>query len=174
MGGCGFAGLKRIPEEEAALGNHSAQSPVSVLVASPGHAVMGHCKVKCSRCIVQQEWWGLHWGLRQGCCAGGLWGLPFAGEWRFRRGGGSTGQPQRTEPCQCASSQPWACHGALQGQMQPLLCAAGVVGPTLGAGAGCCACWWFVGVAVLPVCGDFQRRRHHSATKAHRALPVCE
>ena len=31
---------------------------------------------------------------------------------------------------------------------------------------------WFVGVAVLPVCGDFHRRRQHSATTAHRALPV--
>jgi len=29
-GGCGFAGLWRFPEEEAALGNHSAQSPASV------------------------------------------------------------------------------------------------------------------------------------------------
>ena len=34
--------------------------------------------------------------------------------------------------------------------------------------------WCFVGVAILPVCGDFQRRRQHSATTAHRALPVCE
>ena len=32
-----------------------------------------------------------------------------------------------------------------------------------------------VGVAVLPVCaGVLQRRRQHSATRAHRALPVCE
>ena len=40
-------------EEEAALGNHSAQSPASMWVASPGHAVV-HCKVKCSLCSVQQ------------------------------------------------------------------------------------------------------------------------
>ena len=34
---------------------------------------------------------------------------------------------------------------------------------------------WFVGVAVLPVVpGDIQRRRQHSATRQHRALPVCE
>ena len=63
---------------------------------------MGHCKIKCSLCCVQQVWWGLHWGLKHG----------------------------------------------------------------LGR--------WFVGGAVLPVCGDFQRRRQHSATTAHRALPVCE
>ncbi len=45
-GGCGFAGLWRFPaEEEAALGNQSAQSPASVWVASPGHAV-GHFKVQ--------------------------------------------------------------------------------------------------------------------------------
>ena len=30
LGGCGFAGLWRFPEEEAALGNHSAQSPAIV------------------------------------------------------------------------------------------------------------------------------------------------
>ena len=39
-------------EEEAALGNHSAQSPASVWVASPGHA-MGHYKVKHSLCNVK-------------------------------------------------------------------------------------------------------------------------
>ena len=33
---------------------------------------------------------------------------------------------------------------------------------------------WFVGVAALPTCGAFQRRRQHSATTAYRALPVCE
>ena len=77
-----FVGVAVLPlsedfvEEEAALGNHSAQSPASVWAASPGHA-MGHCKLKCRFCIVQQlPSWGLHWGLRQGR-AGGLWGLPF-------------------------------------------------------------------------------------------------
>jgi hypothetical protein len=57
--------------------------------------------------------------------------------------------------------------------MRPLQCAAGVLGPELvvaAAGLG----RWFVEVAVLPVCGDFQRRRQHSATTAHRAVPVCE
>ena len=52
-GGSGFGGEWRFPEEEAALGNHNAQSPASVWVASPGHA-MGHCKVRCSHCCVQQ------------------------------------------------------------------------------------------------------------------------
>ena len=61
---------------------------------------------------------------------------------------------------------------ALQGRMQLLLCAAGVLRPKLGAAAG--PGRWFVGVPVLPVCGDFQRRRQHSATTAHRALSVCE
>ncbi len=70
-------------------------------------------------------------------------GCRFAAEWRFRRGGGSTRQPQRTEPCQCVGGQPWACHWALQGQMQPLMCAAGVVGPALGPAAGLCR--WLVG-----------------------------
>ena len=36
---------------EALLGNHSAQSPGSVSVATPGHA-MGHFKFKCSLCSV--------------------------------------------------------------------------------------------------------------------------
>ena len=110
-------------------------------------------------------------GAVQVVCGGGC---GFAGEWRFHRGGGSTRQPQRrTEPCQCVSGKPRTGHGALQGQMQPLLCAAGVVGPALGAAAGV-LCRWFVGDAVLPVCGDFQRRRQHSAITAHRALPVCD
>ena len=56
--------------------------------------------------------------------------------------------------------------------MQPLLCAAGVVGPALGAAAQ--PGRWLVGVAGLPVCGAVQRRMQHSATTAHRALPVCE
>ncbi len=44
---------------------------------------------------------------------------------------------------------------------------------TLGAAAGLGR--WFLGVTVLPVCGDFQRRRRqHSKTTAYRALPVCE
>ena len=89
------------------------------------------------------------------------------------RRGGSTRQPQRTEPCQCVGCQPRACHGALQGQMQHLWCAAGVAGPALGAAAGVLS-RWFQGMAVLPVCGADQKRRQHSATTAHRALPVCE
>ena len=47
---------------EAVLGNHCAQSPASVWVASPGHA-LGHCKVKCTLCSGQQVWWSLNWGL---------------------------------------------------------------------------------------------------------------
>ena len=61
-GGCGFADLGRFPKEEAALGNHCAQSPASVGVASPGHA-LGHCKVKCSLCSVQQVWLDPGWVL---------------------------------------------------------------------------------------------------------------
>ena len=56
--------------------------------------------------------------------------------------------------------------------IQPLKCAAGVVEPELGAAAGLGS--WFVGVMILTVYGDFQRRRQHLATTAHRALPVCE
>ena len=52
-------------EEEAALGNHSAQSPASSWVASPGHA-MGRCKVKCSLYDLYQVWWSLCWGLGAG------------------------------------------------------------------------------------------------------------
>ena len=33
---------------------------------------------------------------------------------------------------------------------------------------------WFGGVKVLPVYGDLQRWRQHSATTVHKALPVCE
>ena len=62
-GRCGFAYLSRFPEEEAALGNRSAQIAASVLVANPNHT-MGHCKVKYSRYSVQQVWWSLPWVLR--------------------------------------------------------------------------------------------------------------
>ena len=58
-GACGYAGLWRFPEEGAALGTHSAQSPVGVQVASTGHAP-GHCKVKCTLCSGQQVWCSLH------------------------------------------------------------------------------------------------------------------
>ena len=113
---------------------------------------MGHCKVKCVLFNVQQEWWGLHRGLRQDW-ASGLWGMRFCRFMEVSKGGGSTRQPQRTEPYQCVSGRPWAFHGALKAQVQPLHCAARVVGPALGAAAGLGR--WFVGVAVLLVCGDF-------------------
>ena len=58
---------------ELLLGNHSAQSPASRWVASPGYA-MGHCKIKCSLCSMQQARWSMHWVLWQGW-AGDAWGL---------------------------------------------------------------------------------------------------
>ena len=70
----------------------------------------------------------------------------------FSRCGGAAQQPQRTEPSQCVSGQPWLCHGALQGQMQPLQRAEGMVELALGALAGL-ARWLVVGVAVLPIWG---------------------
>ena len=45
------------------------------------------------------------------------------------------------------SDQSWACQRPLQGQMQLLQYAAGLVEPALGATAG--LGWWFMGVAVL-------------------------
>ena len=46
--------------------------------------------------------------------------------------------------------------------MQSLQYSDGVVGSALGAAAGLGR--WFAGLAVLPVYGDFQRRKQHSAT----------
>ena len=74
--------------------------------------------------------------------AGGLWGLRFCRSVESSRGGGSTRQPQRTEPCQCLVGQLWACHGALQGQKQPLQCSAAVVGPALGLQRGWASGLW--------------------------------
>ena len=130
---------------------------------------MGHCMVKCSLCSVQQVWWSLHWGLRQGW-SGSLWGLRFCRFVEISKGGGSTRPPQRTEPFKCMSGQPWHCHWPRQGQMQPLQCAAGVVGPALGLEAGLGR--WFMRAAGLPVSEDFQRRRQHLVSTAHRALQV--
>ena len=53
---------------------------------------------------------------------------------------------------------------AVQCQIQGLQCAAGVVGLALGPPEGLGR--WFVGDAVLPVFGDFQRRSQHSTTTA--------
>ena len=50
---------------EAVVSDHSAQSPSSVCVASPGHA-MGHCKLKKSLCGVQKLWRSLYCMLWQG------------------------------------------------------------------------------------------------------------
>ena len=44
---------------EVLLGILSAQSPASVWMASPGHA-MGHFKVKYRLFSQQQVWWSLH------------------------------------------------------------------------------------------------------------------
>ena len=58
--------------------------------------------------------------------------------YRFReisKGGGSTRQPQRTEPCQCVSGQPWACHGALTTRSNA---ASAVIRRCGGACTGCC------------------------------------
>ena len=89
------------------------------------------------------------------------------------RGGGCTRQPQRRDLCQGVSDQHWACHWALQGQKRRFCRVQQVCsGLELGAAAGLGR--WFVGGAGMLVCGDFQRRRQHSATTAHRALPVCE
>ena len=111
----------------------------------------------------------LHWGLWLGWAGGLWWWLRFYRFVEILRGGRrSTRQPQRTEPCQRrVSGQPWACHGALQAQMQPLQFAAGVVEPDLGAAAGLGR--WFVGVAVLPVCGDFQKSGGEAALGNHGA-----
>ena len=89
--------------------------------------------------------------------AGGLWGVWFCRSVQISGGGGSTRQPQRTEPCQCVNGQPRAYHGALQGQMQPLMCEVGMEGHAFWAAAG--PGGWFSGVAFWPVCGDFQRRK---------------
>ena len=61
----GLAAYWSFSAEAAPLSNHCAQSPASVQVISPGHA-MGHCKIKCSLYVLHQIGWSLHWVLRQG------------------------------------------------------------------------------------------------------------
>ena len=49
-GGCGFVSLWRVPKEEAALGNHSAQSPTSAALDIPrGTARENAASAVCSR-----------------------------------------------------------------------------------------------------------------------------
>ena len=88
----------------------------------------------------------------------------------FSGGGGAARQPQCKEPCQCVSTQPWECHGALQDQIGPLHCAAGVVESARGAVAGLGR--WFVVVAAFSVCLGLKRSRHDSAVTAHTVVPV--
>ena len=124
---------------EAVLGNHCAQSPASVWVASPGHALVSNCKVKCSLCSGQQVWWSLHRGLPQ-CWSGGLRGFfRFCHILESFSDAGCARQPLRTEPRQCVGGQPWACPGPLQGQMDPVQLTAGLVEPALGAAAVLCS-----------------------------------
>jgi len=92
----------------------------------------------------QQVWWSLHWVLRPGYWAGGLWRVRFCRMLEFSRCGGAARQPQCTEPCQCVGGQAWACHGPLEGQMQSLQCAAGIV-------EACTGCFGWGGQQV--VCG---------------------
>ena len=81
-------------------------------------------------------------------------GCGFASITELSTCGCASQQPQRTEPCQCVIGQPWVYHGPLQGPLELLQCAAGVVEPALGAAAG--QGKWFVGVAVLQVSVSFQ------------------
>ena len=119
----------------------------------------------CSRCggLVAGGAWGLVWAW-----AGGLQFGPFLG---FGSGSGTTRQPQRTEPFHCTYGQPWACHGTLQGQMLPLQSAAGVTGYCLAGLGG----WVRPGLVVWGLAHFWSLASvwHHSATTAHRALPVC-
>ena len=82
-------------------------------------------------------------------------------------------QPRRTEPCHCVSGQPWACHGPLQGRMQPLRHAADLVESAVGAAAGGLG-RWFMGVIVLLNAGVLHMWTCCLATTAHRALPLCK
>ena len=59
--GCGFARFWSCSSvKEAVIGNHCAQSPASVCVASPPGYAVGHWKVKYSLRSAQQVWWSLH------------------------------------------------------------------------------------------------------------------
>ena len=78
-------------------------------------------------------------GPALGAAAGlGRWfvELGFCRFMEIFRGRGSIRQPQPTEPYQCVIGQPWAYHGALQGQMQSLQCWKNVVEPALEAEEG--------------------------------------
>ena len=109
---CSLGDFWSLAAAAAPLSNRSAQGNASACVTSLGHT-MGHCKVKCSLCSVQQA-------KLAGCWRGlGAWagGLQFGQFLEFDTGNGAAREYQRTDPCQCVFDQPWACHGSLQGQM---------------------------------------------------------
>ena len=99
---------------EAVLGiYYCTQSPASVWVASPGHAV-GHCKVKCTLSSVQQVWWSLHRGLL--CSATTAHRGPPVCEWP------ALGMPWATArsnaPCAVVSRSGGACTGGCGSAVQ--------------------------------------------------------
>ena len=69
---CSCAGFWRFSMQEALLANHSAHSPANLCVPCPGY-VLGHCKVKCRLCSVQQVRLGRGSVLAEGWAGGGLW-----------------------------------------------------------------------------------------------------
>ena len=146
----GLWGLQFYQILEFSSGGVRAQQPLStyfcVCVRGQPWACHGELKAVYTLLSTQQPWWTLHWVLRQGW-AGGFWGIQFYHILNFISDGGFAQQHLRTEPCQCVCYQPWACHGALQGQMQPLKFLAGVVEPGLGAAAGLST--WFAWVIVF-------------------------
>ena len=107
--------------------------------------------------------------LRQGR-AGGSWGVRFCRFVELSSGGGSTWQPQPTEPCQCVSASSWHTTGHYKAKYSPCSVEQVWWGLHWGLWQGWAGGLW----AVLLVCGDFHRTRQHSATTAHRVLPVRE
>ena len=97
-------------------------------------------------------------GAFTGCAVArlGRWFVGNAVCWmlEFSRCEGTPRQPQRTEPCQCVSDQPRAWHGSSKGQIQPVQCAVGVLGPAPVAAAGLGR--WFVEGAILLNAGVFK------------------
>ena len=98
-----------------------------------------------------------------------FWGC---GLWRFpEEGQHSATTAHRALPvCEWpALGMPWVIARSNTASAVLSRCYGAYIGAAAGLGR-----WWFVEDVFFLVRGDFQRRRQHSATTAHRALLMCE
>ena len=122
--------------------------------------------VKCAAGMVEPAL-GAAAGMGRWFVGGGV--LPVCGDFHRRTPHSAITTHTTLSVCEWpALGMPWGTAVSNAASIVRSSCGGACTGAAAGLGR------WLVGVVVLPVCGDFHRRRQHSATAAHRDLPVCE